>query len=396
MIEGSNGALSRRDLAKSAATGGAWLAAGLGMAGGEADKGEVRAMNDYMVNVRDAGAKGDGNTDDTEAIQKALDAAGEKRGAVFVPPGTYLCADLKLHRNSALVGMPAWGYGRNPGGSVLKLAHDKAKCLLDMAGAVGSTVDGLSLDGGRLGEDVCGISIQKDDYAQEDALRIERCWIGRFSGDGIRLSKVWCYTVRHSMVGHNGGHGVSGEGWDAFLMDNWLSGNGGYGYGPGDVCSVTMTGNRIEWNKEGGIVLVDGSHYNVTGNYIDRSGKAGIAIVAGSAESESKQMTVTGNLIYRSGKWAAPESNDSSHIRLEGAKGVTCVGNTMVVGQDDAKKGNWSPSYGIVYRGLENCVIKDNVLHGGAIKELLLDLGGHGDGVIVKDNPGRLFEIPKA
>ncbi len=35
-----------------------------------------------------------------------------------------------------------------------------------------------------------------------------------------------------------------------------------------------------------------------------------------------------------------------------------------------------------------NCVIKDNVMHNGATKELLVDLGEHGEGVIVKDNPG--------
>ena len=107
------------------------------------------------------------------------------------------------------------------------------------------------------------------------------------------------------MVGHDGGRGGRAErGWDAFLMDNWLSGNGGYGYGPGDVCSVTMTGNRVEWNKEGGIILTDGSNYNVTGNYIDRSGTAGISIAKGGSEWTPKHMSVTGNIIYRSGKWA--------------------------------------------------------------------------------------------
>jgi hypothetical protein len=45
-----------------------------------------------------------------------------------------------------------------------------------------------------------------------------------------------------------------------------------------------------------------------------------------------------------------------------------------------------------VYKGLENCVISNNVLHRGAMKQLLLDLGEHGEGVVVKDNPGSLFE----
>ena len=41
---------------------------------------------------------------------------------------------------------------------------------------------------------------------------------------------------------------------------------------------------------------------------------------------------------------------------------------------------------------MTNCIIKDNTLHNGALKELLRDLGGHGDGVIVKDNVGQLVK----
>ena len=35
-------------------------------------------------------------------------------------------------------------------------------------------------------------------------------------------------------------------------------------------------------------------------------------------------------------------------------------------------------------------MIADNVLHRAALEELLVNLGGHGEGVIVKDNPGSL------
>jgi hypothetical protein len=59
------------------------------------------------------------------------------------------------------------------------------------------------------------------------------------------------------------------------------------------------------------------------------------------------------------------------------------------VGRDDGNKGLWSPSYGIVYKELQNCVISNNVLDEGAIQQLMLDMGGH-TGAVVKDNPGSL------
>ena len=46
-----------------------------------------------LLNVLDFGARGDGTTDDTAAIQKALDTAGKSFGAIFLPEGNYLCGD---------------------------------------------------------------------------------------------------------------------------------------------------------------------------------------------------------------------------------------------------------------------------------------------------------------
>ena len=51
--------------------------------------------------------------------------------------------------------------------------------------------------------------------------------------------------------------------------------------------------------------------------------------------------------------------------------------------------------YGIVYRQLTNSVIANNALHDALMRELLVDLGKHGGGVVVKDNPGRVTVLTR-
>ncbi len=367
----------RRQIARAAALGGVWLAMRPGLAA-------TQVAADTVLNVRQFGARGDGKTNDTKSIQSAIDAAAARGGAVFLPPGVYQSAELQMRPHVSLTGIPAWDY-EHGFGSVIRLADAHAQCLLNITGAFGVTIDGLSLDGGNLGAGVHGVWLNKPNYGkQEDTFRIERSQIARFSGDGVRLTRAWCFSIRHSMIAYNGGDGISLRGWDGFFLDNWFSGNHGAGFAARDEnASCTFTGNRIEWNREG-ILIVGGDGYNITGNFFDRAGTCGLSILGG------KQISITGNFVKRSGKNAKPGTYDSSQIRLERARGITCSANNLQVGRDDNGRGVWSPSYGIVYKELQHCVISNNVLHDGAIQQLMVDLGGHGEGAVVKDNPGCL------
>jgi hypothetical protein len=366
---------ARRQITRAAALGGMWLAMRPEMSAAETPA-------DTLLNVRQFGAKGDGKTDDTKSIQSTIDAAAERGGSVYVPPGLYPSAELQMRPHVSIIGIPAWDY-EHGFGSVIRLSDEHARCLLNITGAFGATVAGLSLDGGHLGTGVHGVWLNKPDYGkQEDTFRIERCQIANFSGDGVRLTRAWCFSIRHSMIAYNGGDGISLRGWDGFLLDNWLSGNHGAGFAAREEnASCTFTANRIEWNREG-MLIIGGNGYNITGNFFDRAGTCGLAVVGG------KQMSISGNFVKRSGKIAAPGTYDSSQIRLERTRGVTCCGNNLEAGRDDNGRGVWSPSYGIVYKELQNCVIANNVLDDGAIQRLMADLGGHGEGLVVKDNPG--------
>jgi hypothetical protein len=105
-------------------------------------------------------------------------------------------------------------------------------------------------------------------------------------------------------------------------------------------------------------------------------------------------VTVTGNVVRRSGKSANADSYDSAQVMLDGCRGVVFTGNTLQAGRDDNGRGAWSPSYGIAYKDLQHCVVSGNALHNGALKQLMVDLGGNDESVVVKDNPGGLFQPP--
>ena len=353
------------------------------------------ALVPAVIDVRDFKAAGDGKTDDTAAIQKAIDKAAQTKASVHIPDGVFCCSTIKLPPNVGLVGNPTWDYGAYAG-PVLRLRDSSASCLLDGTAAYGVRLTGLSLDGGNLGKGIHGVLVNKPDYGKrEDAIFIERCRIGNFTGDGIHLSRIWLFTIRHNMVCHNRGNGLWFRGWDGFVLDNWFSGNHEAGIGAyNENSSCTITGNRIEWNARGGLILKSGSHYNITGNYFDRSGGPAVSLL-GTEQSPCQAITLTGNLIYRSGApdWGTvTEESLSTHIRFEGVRGVTFVGNTMNVGRGDGGKGSWSPDHAMVLKDCAQTVIASNTMYHGALKSLVHDLGGHGEGFVQRDNVGSLWQ----
>jgi hypothetical protein len=376
---------NRRELARAAVIGGASA-----LLGGTAFGGSERPTKACLFDVRELGAAGDGSTDDTRALQRAIDEAAAKSGGVFVPPGVYITQELHVRPGIAVIGVPAWNYS-GPGGSVLRLKDANSTCLLNLTAGRGASIEGLALDGVGLGTNIHGIYVNRTHYAEhEDGFRIDRCQVARFSGDGANLSCAWCFSVRHCMLAYNKGDGLNLRGWDGFILDNWFSGNERAGFAARhENASVTFTANRVEWNGEENMLITGADGYQITGNFFDRAGTCGIALRRGKAACS--QISITGNFIKRSGKLAHPDSHESSQIFMDGCQGVTCVGNSVWSGRDDGDAGIYTPSYGIVYKGLRNCVIRDNVLHDGALKALLLDLGGHQEGVLVGDNPGRLF-----
>ena len=346
--------------------------------------------DDSRFNVKDFGAKGDGVTPDSAAIQAAMDAAAKVNGTVWFPAGKYLCHNLKAHPNITLLADPVWIYHTEQVGAVLLLDSDECDCLLDITGAFAVHIRGLLLDGSRFKgsqKKIHGIFLNNPTKfsPKEDTIVIDDTKVQNFSGHGIYLLRIWLFIIRHSQSMGNVGSGIQIFGWDGFVTDNQLSGNGGHGFGT-EACGATVmfTANRVEWNRGYGLYLCGGDAWNVTGNSFDRNWGAGLCALNMSATA------VTGNLFRRCGKDShmLAEGEQSCHMRLENCNGISVCANTFAAGRDDGGQGKFTPQVGFIVKKMSYSVVSDNSLFRGFMDKLVIDQGEHGPDFIFKDNVG--------
>jgi len=362
-------------------------AAGLGLSNSASALTEAGARTSTVFNVREFGAKGDGKTPDSEAIQKALDAAGAAGGTAYFPAGKYLCHDLKVHAHTTVLAEPQWGY-RGDAGAMLVLDSEEADCVLNITGAFGVHLRGLFLQGKRNAKKaIHGVFLNNaQKYSpKEDAIVIDDCKIEQFSGHGVHLLRIWLFIIRQSIMQGNKGCGVQITGWDGFVTDNQLSGNGSHGFGCAEVgATVMFTANRVEWNGGYGLYLCNGDAWNVTGNCFDRNWGAGIRA------TKMLATTITGNVFRRCGKDSnlLAEGERSCQVWLEECSGLTFVSNVCEAGRDDGGKGKYTPQVGFLVRKLSYSVIASNSLYRGYMDTMTLDQGEHGPDYVFVNNVG--------
>ncbi|MDZ8117553.1 right-handed parallel beta-helix repeat-containing protein [Pontiella agarivorans] len=379
------------------------IAAGLSMV--LAAVGGTRDMaQETYLNIRSFGAKGDGKTDDTPALNAAMKAAADGNGVVYFPAGTYMIHPVKVPSHIALKGDSNWAYenktGNDPdfeGRTTLKALSGNARALLDCHDSRGTRIIGLTLDGNRQGEAMHGI------YARHTGcelhLVVEDCRINHFTGAGIRLEKAWVFAIRRCLIMWNGQHGIDCTGgYDGWVMDTMLTANTGAGfYACGEApeglseqekkeigffgcASVALTANRIEWNTEGGIMISNSNSMQVNGCSIDHNFGPGIKMIHSIAN------TITGCKIRTNGVDA--EGLNSSQIWLEDAQGAVVTGNNLWgwFGRKEHDYKDADPKYGMIVKNLSGSVIANNAMFESSSLAGIHDLGGHDDATAIKNN----------
>lgn len=262
-----------------------------------------------VFNVKSFGAKGDGTTDDTAAIQRAIDEAGAS-GSVFLPPGTYITTAPLLvdaitmtifgPASSSLAGCSAIIQNEDTGPIItvegsgnptFTVAHLGFIGDENVAGGVGATVDGVELVGdssGNLDSTVYNCSF----------LGIRRC----ISSQGRNLV-VYDNTFANSQIGvyvdtplgganrafkvkRNHFHGMGASGTDADIyvnhsaavgidVDNNYRDQGTKGkffFSVSGIARVRIHGNHLDQMTNNGIELGSADNVSIVGNHIFGNG----------------------------------------------------------------------------------------------------------------------------
>lgn len=181
------------------------------------------------VNVRDApySAKGDGITDDTAAIQAAVNAVGGTGGTVSVPDGTYLINALAVASGGSHgIGLKGNMTLRLSPGATLKAIPNAASsyAILFVGGVsnvniIGGTVEGeRSAHTGSGGESGMGVTILSSNHVVVEGVTAKECW-----GDGFYVGgTLGCQNVTLCGVtsDHNRRQGLSITFADGVLVRN--------------------------------------------------------------------------------------------------------------------------------------------------------------------------------
>jgi Pectate lyase superfamily protein/Periplasmic copper-binding protein (NosD) len=150
--------------------------------------------NSGMIDAKDFGASGDGSTDDTSALQAAIDAAAKAKQTLTIPPGNYLVTRSLQARS----GLAIWAYGATLVTSIADLGNSGMNVpTLNIDGVRNVEVSGLAIDGQKSlyphTEYKAGICINNS-----SAITIEDCDLYECKGDGLI-----CYAQHIGQRNHN-------------------------------------------------------------------------------------------------------------------------------------------------------------------------------------------------
>ncbi|MBL7736867.1 MAG: right-handed parallel beta-helix repeat-containing protein [Chitinophagaceae bacterium] len=350
----------------------------------------------YAENVKNFGAKGDGKTDDTYAINKAI--LGCRDGIIEFPRGNYRITQtisIDLSKNGVL-GIS----GKGGSASIIMAGEGPAFCFIGshVGSALPSSVKPVTWERERMplidALEIVGANPKADGIEIRNALMpVFRALLIRDVRNGLH------FTSRNRNVLINACHIYNASGIGIYL-DNV------------NIHQMIISNSHISYCKKGGIKVMNSEirNFEITGNDIeyncDPAGPISADIWIDCAQGGSvREGAISGNTIQaipspgganirfsglpansnKIGLWSITGnhiSNQETNIELDHCRGVNVTGNTFIRGYDRH----------LIINGSRNITVSDNVFdhNDDYFTPGLVSLGGisvnKSQGIILNDN----------
>jgi hypothetical protein len=328
------------------------------------------------------GARADGSTDDTSAVQAAIDFAARindgSGGAVRLVPGIYMIRQLQGRGRTSLLGGVSNAGTSQQGNVVLRHLSDgttePGDALLDLTGQSQVTLRGITFDAVSRGRGIHGLKAGSR-MVLEDCL-FHECQSGiHSSDDGNYLRQSFLRGCKFQRCS-NGLRGAS----DCYILQCHFISNASNGIhlitGANDNVIV---GGKADWNGRN-INLSEANNNVIVGMIIDRASTRGISIRGG------RNNAIVGCQLRRNGRRGGPPQ-ENTHILLDSTADVVVSGCVTRSGADDDGSGLVAPRVALVARDVRNGAITGNVLT-GAVDEAVLLAGSNEAVRLVNNVPG--------
>lgn len=375
-----------------------------------------------LFDTRDpsTGIAGDGVADDSEALQRLLDAAGLAGATVRVPRGTYNTSRSLLVRSGTRI------VGDGPG-SLLRDVTGSRPILELTRGVADVVIAGLSFAGRPAPGHVGGrgavyLNPSPGEAVSARRVRIDRCRFFDVSTGAITVSHAEEVAVADCLIDGAFEHGIYvSSSRDVSVRDNSVRGAGsgaavGFGVMIKAATAVAVRGNRIRASRDDGLIIEYGcvdviaSENQIAdagGRGIRLSGDAAFAAADGTplAYDRPTAILIAHNLIRSPGR----EGIRCLGGRRRGAAGVRLSGNIIAglapgssglaldpstagfVVSENQIAGDPPPGFGLRIAG-DGHLVAHNAIAGATIAGIRIDPGARDITLLGNVNPAGLSD----
>jgi parallel beta-helix repeat protein len=285
------------------------------------------------------GAKGDNKTDDTAAIQAAINQGFTTGATVFFPAAVYRVSQLVLRKGTILQGVSSGTYPDNDtisGASVIaRLANTNKDMILAPDGANYCRIFDLAIDGNKNNNTAGhGLCVADGASGQEGQIIVERCYFHDNPDSNVYLGhNRRANSVRNGVFNYSlRGDGITVAGSDNTIASNIIGTNARAGIclgstatqnwgasSPANSAAIAHVNNNDIYGNLVGIAVANGSSgCMISGNGIDRHKYQGVTVYSGASNA------IVTNTFHSNG---TAKDNAYAHIDVGQNVVQVCVSN---------------------------------------------------------------------